>query len=251
MEEIVAALAEQHAELAGILADLDIDDWPRSSRCDGWTVADVVLHLSQTDEMAIASLEDRFAAHIDAVAGAFARAADVDEGAALLVASGRGMSAADIHERWLTVGGDLRRALVSIEPSRRVQWVAGELSARTLATTRLAEAWIHTGDVAYAFGVVPEPADRLHHIARLAWRTLPYAFARAGRTLAGPVAFELDGPGGTAWTFLPDSPASTIVRGPVDDLCLVAGRRVNPAATALRTEGPDGDAVLDLVRTFA
>ena len=74
------------------------------------------------------------------------------------------------------------------DPHARVTWVAGELSARTLATTRLAETWIHTGDVAPAFGS-SSPTVRLWHIARLAWRTLPYAFARPGAT--GPVAFEL------------------------------------------------------------
>ena len=77
-----------------------------------------------------------------------------------------------------------------------MQWVSGDLSARTLATTRLSECWIHTGDVAEALGVELEPPDRLWHIARLAWRTVPYAFARAGRDAPGPVAFELRGPNG-------------------------------------------------------
>jgi hypothetical protein len=46
--------------------------------------------------------------------------------------------------------------------------VPGELSARTLATTRLAETWIHAGDVAGALGVTLPPTDRLRPIARLA-----------------------------------------------------------------------------------
>ena len=82
------------------------------------------------------------------------------------------------------------------DPHARVTWVAGELSIHTLATTRLAETWIHTGDVADAVDVMLVPTDRLRHIARLAWRTLPYAFGRAGRELSGPVAFELIGPDG-------------------------------------------------------
>ena len=49
-----------------------------------------------------------------------------------------------------------------------------------LATTRLTETWIHAGDVLHAFGQVPAATERLWHIARLAWRTLPYAFARDG-----------------------------------------------------------------------
>ena len=67
--------------------------------------------------------------------------------------------------------------------STRVRWVAGDLSARTLATTRLAETWIHTGDIASAIGIEPVATDRLRLIARLAWRTLPYAFDRVEEPL--------------------------------------------------------------------
>src|SRR5207248_126415 len=122
---------------------------------------------------------------------------------------------------------------------------------RTLATTRLAETWIHTGDVGFAFGAPPSATDRLWHVARLAWRTVPYAFARAGRELAGPVAFELRAPSGDAWDFVPDSPPRTVVRGNALDLCLVAARRVDPGETSLGAEGPDGTGVLELIRTYA
>ena len=43
----------------------------------------------------------------------------------------------------------------------------------------------------------------------------------------------------------------TTVRGSAAELCDVAGRRVEPAATDLVAEGPDGAAVLELVRTYA
>jgi uncharacterized protein (TIGR03083 family) len=49
----IEALAEQQAELSGLLADIDDSGWHRPSRCEGWDVADVVLHLAQTNEMAI------------------------------------------------------------------------------------------------------------------------------------------------------------------------------------------------------
>ena len=87
-----------------------------------------------------------------------------------------------------------------------VTWVAGQLSARTLATTRLAETWIHAGDIAAASGPLPAPTDRLWHVSRLAWRTVPYAFVRAGRPAPGPVVFDLVGPSGDAWRFAPEAP---------------------------------------------
>jgi uncharacterized protein (TIGR03084 family) len=129
--------------------------------------------------------------------------------------------------------------------------VAGELSVRTLVTTRLAETWIHTGDVADGLGVELQPTTRLEHIARLAWRTLPYAFARSGRELAGPVGFDLKGPNGDPWEFLPDEAPVTTIRGAGAELCLVAARRAEPGETSLTGDGPDADAVLELVRTYA
>jgi hypothetical protein len=99
--------------------------------------------------------------------------------------------------------------------------------------------------------VTLEPAERLRHIARLAWRTLPYAFARAERTLSGPVSFELTGPSGSTWSFVPDEDVVTTIRGDGVELCLVAARRIDPGDTGLVGEGPDAAAVLELVRTYA
>jgi uncharacterized protein (TIGR03084 family) len=129
--------------------------------------------------------------------------------------------------------------------------VAGDLAAITLATTRLAETWIHSGDVAAGLGRELTPTARLRPIARLAWRTLPYAFARAGKTMSGPVALRLTAPDGTLWEFEPDEPAVTTVSGPALDFCMVAARRTLPTDTALTATGPDAGAALELVRTFA
>ncbi|HEY5155130.1 MAG TPA: maleylpyruvate isomerase family mycothiol-dependent enzyme [Acidimicrobiales bacterium] len=257
METIVTALAAQQAELSALVSPVDAAAWALPSRCEGWTIADVMLHLAQTNEMAIASANGDFAASLETLAGGISTerteraVGTVEDGAGLLVDEERGASATVVHDRWQASVAGLDAALRAGDPHRRVMWVAGELSARTLATTRLTETWIHTGDVAFGLGVDVAPTDRLWHVARLAWRTLPYAFEGAGRTLTGPVAFELVGPGGEAWDFRPDDAPTTVIRGAGADLCLVAARRADPAHVDLRGEGPDAAAVLELVRTFA
>jgi uncharacterized protein (TIGR03084 family) len=249
-DDVLSALAMQHRDLEAILTALEEEQWKKPTRCPGWDVADVVLHLAQTDEMAIASLEDR-------LPGFFAERvcgedfATVDEGAALMVTRERGRPAEAVFERWRASSDLLRHELQQVDGHRRVQWVAGQLSAGTLATTRLAESWIHTGDVAGAVGFDLEPDGRLRHLARLAWRTLPYAYAREGMTLHGPVAFELTGPSGEDWSFVPDTSPATVVRGEGVQLCLVAARRANPSETGLTAEGADAGTVLALVRTYA
>jgi uncharacterized protein (TIGR03084 family) len=254
VDEIVAALADEQGELSGLVAGIDENDWGRPSRCDGWTVADVVLHVAQSNELAIASLEGRFAEFVadqERASGGGDGVGTVDDVAAVMVEQERGGPGAAVFERWERGADTFCRLLDQGDLHARVQWVAGELSARTLATTRLAETWIHTGDVAAAFDMVPAPTDRLRHIARLAWRTVPYAFAREGRELTGPVAFSLRGPAGEPWDFVPSDEPQTTISGDALELCLVAARRADPADTGLRGEGPDADGVLELVRTYA
>lgn len=250
VDSILAALAQQHGELGALLAEMSEADWRRDTRCEGWVVADVVLHLAQTDELALASAEGDYAGAVARLTGG-RPATSVDDSVATMVERERGQTGPPLRDRWNTGAAALRDALGSGDAHRRVQWVAGQLSLRTLATTRLAESWIHTGDIAGALDIRLAPTDRLQHIARLAWRTLPYAFARSGRELAGPVAFELRGPAGDRWEFRPDTEPVTVIRGEAAELCLVAARRADPTATSLTGEGPDVAAVLELVRTYA
>lgn len=245
MEEIVAALRAQLDELGDLLAGLTDVDWARPSACEGWTVADVVLHLAHTNELALASARGELAA-----VAAMPPAGAIDDGAGAAVARERGASPAELLARWRRSADGMTAALLECDPSARVQWVAGTLAARTLATTRLAETWIHTGDVFFAFGGGPPPTDRLWHIARLAHRTLPYAFERAGVPWAGDVAFRLVGPSGDDWSFGPDD-APTVISGSGVELCHVASRRVPPSATALVGRGPAAADVLAVVRTWA
>jgi uncharacterized protein (TIGR03084 family) len=245
-EAVLDALGQQHDELAGLLAERTPDEWARPTRCEGWDVADVVLHLAQTDGYAIASVRGELGTR-----AVFEGAGDVDAGAAELVARERGASGADVGARWAATAAELRAILRASDAHRRVRWVTGMLSTYSLASTRLAECWIHTGDVADAFGVALAPSERLRHIARLAWRTLPYAFRREGRELHGPVAFELRSPAGERWDFVPEEPPATVIHGDAFELCQVAARRVDPHETNLQGRGLDADAVLTVVRTYA
>ena len=250
-----AAVREQHDELASVLDAVGAaDGWSNAvARCPGWTVADVVLHVAQSDELATASIEGRFAElSAERLRNAPPAGETVDDVVEAMVAAERGRQTPDeLHDRWRAAAAALDDALEAVDPHARVPWVAGELSVRTMAVTRLAENWIHAGDVADAVGATLEPGDRLRHVARLAWRTLPYAFSRAGRTLSGSVAFDLVGPTGEPWQFGLDESRATTITGPGVELCLVAARRLDPAATSLRGEGPDAAAVLELVRTYA
>lgn len=246
----VAALADQQAELVALVEGRSEDELLAPSRCVGWSVADVLLHLAQTNEMAVASVEGRLAAYIDEVAASIPAGGDIDEWAGALVDAERGDPAAAL-ERYRASAHSQVAAFRSVDPAARVLWVAGDMAARTLATTRLTETWIHTVDAAVAFGPAPAPTDRLWHTCRLTWRTVPYALTRDGVAAHGDVAFELTAPDGSTWVFGDPSASGTVVRGTAVDLCTVAGQRADAAGTTLVATGPDGTDVLRLVRTFA
>jgi len=251
VDPIVSALVDEQAETAKLLAGIDATTSQLASRCSGWTIADVLLHLAQSDELAIASLTGTFVAGRGGALSGWERGAPVDQNIDAMVDRERGAPFDQLVDRWKVAAAELVTVLDNMNLSTRVPWVVGELSARALATTRLSETWIHTGDIADALGVEVPPSDRLQFIARLAWRTLPHAFSMAGLTMSGPVAFRLQGPSGNTWEFLPDEPALTTVSGSAVDLCEVAARRHDAVGTTLRADGPDAANVLALVRTYA
>lgn len=250
-EAEISALADQQRELDEMLEGRPDSDWELPSRCEGWRVADVMVHLAQSGELAAASVGGTFDAVVAGLMAGIGSPPSLDEAIGMMVAAESGLPIEGIRDRWRTASSAQLEALRASDPHARVPWAAGRLSARTLVVTRLAETWIHTGDVAWAFGLTPEPTERLEPIARLAWRTLPHAFGINGLEIAGPVAFHLTGPGGEAWDLDPDEPALTTVTGPALELCEVAARRRNPGETSLVADGPDAAAVLDVVRTWA
>lgn len=254
MDTVVAGLAEQHRVLDELLTPLTPDQWDRPAPdCPGWTVADVVLHLAQADEWVMAGpTEGNAAAAARMAGGPPAPGGTTDDTVDRMVAHERGAPPEQLLTRWRASSGALREFFLVRDPRDRLPWIFGDLPARTLATTRIVECWIHTRDIANALGTTAHDGDQLWHVARLAWRTLPFVSAQAGRPALPPesVRLELTAPdGGGTWTFGPDD-APTAIRGPALDFCLVAARRVEPSATALAGQGPDAEAVLSVVRTW-
>lgn len=242
------ALAQEHAALDALLGSLEPAEWGRPSACDGWTVADVVLHLAQSEELV--GLTASEAADADANAGWRSEGATIDEIVDARVAAERGSPPHEILARWRSAAARGLERLRGVPDGETLAWATVPLKARTLATTRIAEHWIHATDIAGPLGREYPDTDRLWHIARLAHRTLPYAFARAGAGDAPSVRVELDAPDGTRWTFGEDGAECTL-RGTASEFCRIAGRRLDPADSNVTATGTRAADVLALVRTYA
>jgi uncharacterized protein (TIGR03084 family) len=240
----VAVIDDYVAEtvrLEQILGLLTEAQWRTESSADGWSVADVVLHLAQSDEGVAASAD-----------GADPREGTdgtVDDWAAHMVDSERA-APAQVFTRWRQARDAATEALRAADPQASMKWMTGSLKPATLTTTRLAEYWAHGLDITGPLGIDFPDTDRLRHIAWLAHRTLPYAFSLA-REEPTAVRCSLTAPDGvTTWTFGPDD-AESGISGPASAFCRVAAQRLDPAASGLDVTGPHGADALRIVRTYA
>jgi uncharacterized protein (TIGR03084 family) len=238
-------LAAEQERLEGILGGLDEAQWMSPSGAAGWTVADVVLHLAQSEEAVVVTASGGdLRTGLGGAAGG-----TVDERIAALVAAERAAPEA-VFGRWQRARRAALDALRSADPGRPLPWVAAPVKPATLATTRLAEHWAHGLDVTGPLGVAFPDTERLRHVAWLAHRTLPYAMTLAGEPPA-QVRCSLTGPDGVSvWEFGPPE-ASSGVSGPAGDFCRVAARRLSPASSRLTATGPHGATALRLMRTYA
>src|SRR5262249_31439163 len=96
--DLLDALARQHADLWALVSERSEEEWPLAAACPGWDVSDVVLHMAQTDELAVSSIEERF----DVTAMSVEARGDgtVDDAAGLAVERDRGAPGVEVGARW-------------------------------------------------------------------------------------------------------------------------------------------------------
>jgi uncharacterized protein (TIGR03084 family) len=238
-------LAAEQERLEEILLGLDEAQWMSPSGATGWTIADVVLHLAQSEEGVEAT-----AAHRRLSAGLGAVAGDaMDERAAEAVRMERA-APAEVFARWQRARQAGLAAIRAADPEQPLEWVTGPVKPATLATTRLAEHWAHGLDITGPLGIEFPDTERLRHVAWLAHRMLPYALALGGEQQAA-VKCELTAPGGSdVWRYGAADAGSSIT-GPAGEFCRVAVHRLDPSGSALEVRGPHGASALRVLRTYA
>ena len=242
--DVIEDLAAEQDHIEALLGKLSPADWLTPSAAAGWTIADVVLHLAQTEEGVTASLGAgpppvRWADY----------GSTVDDAMDAMVRDQRAEPAA-VFERWRAARRASVAALRAADPQRSVPWVAAPLKPPALATTRLAEHWAHAAlDIAPPLGLDYPDTARLRHVAWLGHRTLPYAFRLAGEPVVA-VFCDLTGPDGSAWRF-GDPAAENVISGSAGAFCRVGAQRLTPQRSGLHTRGPDGATALALLRNYA
>jgi len=242
--QIIDDLEAEQDRLETLLAALTVEQWATPSAAAGWSIADVVLHLAQTEEGVAYTLSS--AGRPDA----FDRGdRNLDEAVDDAVRAERA-PADEVFERWRTARRAAVAALRSADPDTRVPWAATPLRPQVLATTRLAEHWAHGLDITAPLDLPFPDTDRLRHIAWLGHRTLPYAFGVEGLE-PHDVFCELTAPDGTTtWRYGPEGADSTI-KGPAGEFCRIGARRLKPEHSSLTAAGPHAAQALRVLRNYA
>jgi uncharacterized protein (TIGR03084 family) len=122
------------------------------------------------------------------------------------------------------------------------------MSARTFATFRLMETWMHGLDIYSTLGLEVEDTPRIRHIAWLGWKTLPYAFKQAGEDYE-PVRVEVIGPGYSRWVYGPED-TDQIIKGSASDWTRIVVQRIKPRNTRLKVTGEYAEKALAVARAW-
>jgi uncharacterized protein (TIGR03084 family) len=241
--EILDDLITEQDRLEGILSGLDDSQWQAPSAAAGWTVADVVLHLAQTEETVVAT-----ASGAESRSRWAGEAETLDEAMDRMVRAERAPGAV-VFDRWRAARRAAVPALRQADPQGLLEWADASLKPKTLATTRLAEHWAHGLDITEPLEIPFPDTNRLWHIAWLAHHSLPYAFNLAGKE-PGDVFCELTAPDGVTWRYGPVDADSTIT-GSAAAFCRVGARRLPADRSGLDAQGPHGHTALRVLRNYA
>ena len=246
-------LAAEQERLEEILLGLDEAQWTSPSAAQGWTIADVVLHLAQSEEGVVATAtHQRLRAGLGAVAGD-----TMDNRAAEAVRMERA-APAEVFARWQRARQAALAAVRAADPDQPLEWVAGPMKPATLATTRLAEHW---GARPGHHRAARHRVSRQRTAAARRLASAPHAAVRAepGRPAAGRGAVRADRlrtalartgwPKLGTWRFGPPD-AESAITGTAGDFCRVAAQRLDPAQSGLRASGPHGATALRVLRTL-
>jgi len=253
MREILSDLVAEQQSLDQFLQRINERQWDLPTSAPGWSIKDTVSHLAYSERFAAEVLADgkKVVSRVNKD--------DIDEWTARGVKEGRKMRYQQVIEWWRNSRADVVDALSRMDGGDRVPWFSGDMSARAYATLRLMETWAHGLDIKDAmegrltYDEEDDPTadtSRIRHVAWLAHRMLPYAFAEAGEEFPeGGIRLELMGPSYSRWVYGPED-ATDIIKGIAGEWCRIAVHRMDSAASSLKTEGEKAEAAIKVVRTY-
>jgi uncharacterized protein (TIGR03083 family) len=188
------AVLRQRQRLGDVLTTLDEAQWSAPSRCEGWSVRDVVAHLAGTNRFWALSISAGLAGEPTRLLAAF----DPVATPAQLVEAQRSLTPAEVLDKYETGVAAIAEVLAAVE-GEGWEIVAeappGHVSVRAVAAHALWDAWVHERDILLPLGLDPvEEPDEVALSLRYAAALGPAFTAAKGTGRRGVLAVEATDP---------------------------------------------------------
>jgi uncharacterized protein (TIGR03083 family) len=187
-------VSRQRRRLQDLLAALGADDWATPSRCDGWTVQDVVAHLVGVNTFWEVSVSAGLAGTPTRMLRDFDPAATPQ----LMVAPMRTLTAAEVLDQFVASNDAFLGAITELDErqwSMLAETPPGHLPVRLLVHHALWDCWIHERDIALPLGSTPAiEADEVSSCLRYVAALGPALASSTGRPCTGTFAVATTGP---------------------------------------------------------
>jgi uncharacterized protein (TIGR03083 family) len=161
VDDPAVPLIRQRARLAALLDGLDDEQWAAPTRCEGWSVQDVIAHLITTNQFWSLSVAHGLAGRPTRILAEF----DPVATPAQLVDAVRSRTPSETLEQFRATNEALATTFGALEPddwSRLAEAPPGHIAIDLLALHALWDAWIHERDIALPLGLpVVEAPDEI------------------------------------------------------------------------------------------
>ena len=189
---LASTVMQQRDRLAATLADLSDEQWGAPSRCEGWTVQDVMIHLSSTNRFWAFSIAQGLAGTPTNYLLGF----DPVASPADLVAAAQGMPTSETLAQFVDGNQALADALSSVDSwDTLAEAPPGHIAIGLVAVHALWDSWVHERDIAIPLGLDPIVDQAEVEACILYAAALGPAFqASAGSSRRGAIAVDVTDP---------------------------------------------------------
>jgi uncharacterized protein (TIGR03083 family) len=234
----LAPVLRQRRRLEAMLVDLGDDDWSSASRCDEWTVQDVVAHMVGVNTFWNASVRAGLGGTPTRLLVGF----DPATTPALMVDAMRDLAPQEILDQFVTSNQTFLGVLAQLDDTgwtTVAESPAGHVPIRIVAHHALWDCWIHERDIALPLGLNPplEP-DEVASCLRYAAALSPGLAIATGHVLGGRFAVEATDPSLSCLLDVGESVTVRDGRAPPEVPCLRGDAVTLVEALSIRTSMP-------------
>lgn len=222
----------------------------RVTQFKGWSAWDVLAHLHDSDQLALAALgdEDEFNKILTSIMTAMGGGESAIDFSRRRLGS---MPYLDLVRKWRATFQQMCDAFDETDPERKLPWFGPPMRVRMFATARLMETWAHGQALFDLMGLERVESDRIRNVVFIGVRTYSFCFVNRGLTVPEPMPFvDLEAPSGARWTY-GDESDTDFVRGSAVDFAKVVTQVRNVADTELVVSGEAATEWMAIAQCFA